>query len=92
MPGLAENTEHDRVEQHKLEDDDPTWQCVYQWLCKRRQGAPANADVWHVMFFGQYCRVRHIARCKQGDIGLDQCASINLLGVTLTPSGGLWMR
>lgn len=26
------------------------WQQAYQWLCRRRQRAPANADVWEVRF------------------------------------------
>ncbi|MGL4666761.1 MAG: reverse transcriptase domain-containing protein [Saezia sp.] len=32
-------------------DNDPHWQNAYRWLCKCRQRAPANAQVWHVRFF-----------------------------------------
>lgn len=29
------------------------WQAAYHWLCRRRNRAPANADVWHLRFHWQ---------------------------------------
>ncbi|VEI61923.1 Retron-type reverse transcriptase [Serratia fonticola] len=29
------------------------WQAAYQWLCRQRRHAPANADVWHLRYHWQ---------------------------------------
>lgn len=29
---------------------DDSWQQAWQWLCRRRQTYPPDADIWHLRF------------------------------------------
>ncbi|HGN0870400.1 reverse transcriptase (RNA-dependent DNA polymerase) [Providencia alcalifaciens] len=42
----------------RLSQTDPDWAIAYQWLCRQRRHAPANADIWDLRWRGERERER----------------------------------